>query len=148
LRGREITEADHERVARLLAKGFQRPVWYYAQALRRLSLHPTPAGLSKYGFVMEADGVAVGAALLTFSTVRSGENTQTRWNVTSWYVEPAYKSVAAVFTSRALRRKDVTYINISVRPAARPNINAEGVRPYSQGQYVVPPSRAGRPKAR
>ena len=39
LRVREITEADHEQVARLLAKGFQRPVWYYAQALSRLSQH-------------------------------------------------------------------------------------------------------------
>ena len=36
LRVREITEADHEGVARLLAKGFQRPVWYYELALERL----------------------------------------------------------------------------------------------------------------
>ena len=140
LRVREITEADHGRVARLLAKGFQRPVWYYAQALRRLSLHPTPPGLSKYGFVMEADGITVGAVLLIFSAVRSGGNTQTRCNITSWYVEPAYKSYAAVFTSRALRHKDVTYINVSARPAARPIIKAQGFRTYSHGQYVAIPA--------
>jgi len=140
LRVREITEADHEQVARLLAKGFQRPVWYYAQALSRLSQHATPSGLSKYGFMMEADGIPVGAVLLIFSTLRSGGITQTRCNVTSWYVEPAYKSYAAVFTSRALRHRDVTYINISARPAARPVIQAQGFRCYSRGQYVAIPA--------
>jgi len=145
LRVREITEADHEAVARLLAKGFQRPVWYYAQALERLSRHPTPAGRSRYGFLMEADGVAVGAVLLIFSTMRCGGNTGTRCNVTSWYVEPAYKSYAALFTSRAFRHKDVTYINISARPAARPIIKAQGFQTYSLGQHVaVPALHAGR----
>ena len=140
LRVREITEADHERVARLLAKGFQRPVWYYAQALSRLSQHATPPGLSKYGFMMEADGIPVGAVLLIFSALRSGGITQTRCNITSWYVEPAYRSYAAVFTSRALRHRDVTYINISARPAARPVIQAQGFRCYSRGQYVAVPA--------
>jgi hypothetical protein len=145
LRVREIMEADHEGVARLLAKGFQRPVWYYARALERLSRHPTPPGRSKYGFLMEADGVPVGAVLLIFSALQSGENTQIRCNVTSWYVEPAYQSYAAVFTSRALRHKDVTYINVSARPAARPIIKAQGFQPYSHGQYVaIPALRVGR----
>jgi hypothetical protein len=139
LRVREITGTDHKRVAQLLAKGFQRPVWYYAQALQRLSQHPAPSGLSKYGFMMEADGIPVGAVLLIFSTFRSGGNTQTRCNVTSWYVEPEYKSYAAVFTSRALRHKDVVYVNISARPAARPIIKAQGFQQYSNGQYVAAP---------
>src|SRR5579871_3603640 len=106
LRVREITESDREAVARLLAKGFQRPVWYYAEALRRMSRHPRPPDLPKYGLIMEADGVVVGAVLLIFSTLRSGGNAHTRCNVTSWYVEPEYKPYAAVFTSRALRHKD------------------------------------------
>jgi hypothetical protein len=145
LRLREITEADREGVARLLAKGFQRPVWYYARALERLSRHPTPPGRSKYGFLMEADGIPVGAVLLIFSTLQSGKDTHVRCNVTSWYVEPAYQSYAAVFTSRALRHKDVTYINVSARPAARPIIKAQGFQPYSRGQYVaIPALRAGR----
>lgn len=144
LRVREIMEPDREGVARLLARGFQRPVWYYARALERMSQHPTPPGRSKYGFLMEADGVPVGAVLLIFSTLRSGESTHTRCNVTSWYVEPAYQSYAAVFTSRALRHKDVTYINVSARPAARPIIKAQGFELYSGGQYVaIPALRAG-----
>jgi hypothetical protein len=140
LRVREIMEPDREGVARLLARGFQRPVWYYARALERLSRHPTPPGRSKYGFLMEADGVVVGAVLLIFSTLRSGGNTHTRCNVTSWYVEPKYKSYAAMFTSRALRHKDVTYINISARPAARPIIMAQGFETYSRGQHVAIPA--------
>jgi hypothetical protein len=139
LRVREITEADHAAVARLLAKGFQRPVWYYVEALKRLSRHPTPPDRSKYGFMMEADGVVVGAVLLIFSTLPSGSAACMRCNVTSWYVEPEYKNYAALFTSRALRHKDVTYVNISARPAARPIILAQGFQLYSSGQYVAVP---------
>ncbi len=140
LRVREITEADHAEVALLLARGFERPVWYYAEALRRLSRHAMPPGFPRYGLLMEADGKPVGAVLLIFSTVRSADQTQTRCNVTSWYVEPAYTSYAAIFASRAFRYKDVTYINISARPAARPIIRAQGFRPYSRGQYVAVPA--------
>jgi hypothetical protein len=140
LRAREITEADHHGVARVLAKGFQRPVWYYAWALERISRHPTPPGRPKYGMLMEADSVPVGAVLLIFSSRRSGGSTYTQCNVTSWYVEPAYKSYAAVFMSRALRHADVTYINVSARPAARPIVMAQGFQCYSRGQYVaIPP---------
>jgi hypothetical protein len=137
LRVREITADDHDAVARLLAKGFQRPVWYYAEALRRLSRHPTPPGRPKYGIMMEADGVVVGAVLLIFTAVQSGGQACTRCNVTSWYVEPEYKSYGALFTSRALRHKDVTYINISARPVARPIIQAQGFHCYSNGQHVA-----------
>jgi hypothetical protein len=136
---REITAADHDAVARLLAKGFQRPVWYYAEALRRLARHPTPPGRPRYGLMMEADGVVVGAILLIFSTLHVGGNACTRCNVTSWYVEPGYKAYAAVFMSRALRHKDVTYVNISARPAARPVALAQGFQCYSNGQYVSVP---------
>jgi hypothetical protein len=140
LRVREITQADHETVARLLAKGFQRSGWYYAEALRRMSGHPAPAGHPRYGLLMEADGVVVGAVLLIFSTLQSDGNTHTRCNVTSWYVEPAYRSYAALFTSRAFRDKEVTYINISALPAARPIILAQGFQCYSSGQYVALPA--------
>ncbi|SRR5579871_675083 len=140
LRVREITEADHAEVALLLARGFQRPVWYYAEALRRLSRHATPPGFPKYGLLMEADGNPVGAVLLIFSTVRSGGHRQTRCNVTSWYVEPAYKNYATMFSSRAFRYRDVTYINISARPVARPIIKAQGFLSYSRGQHVAVPA--------
>jgi hypothetical protein len=140
LRVREITETDHDGVARLLAKGFRRPVWYYARALERLSRHPTPPGRPKYGFLMEADGVPAGAVLLIFSTLRLGGDTHTRCNVTSWYVEPKYRSYAALFSARAHPHKDVTYINVSALPAARPIIMAQGFRCYSRGQYLAIPA--------
>jgi hypothetical protein len=140
LRVRDITEADHEAVAGLLAKGFQRPEWYYAEALKRLSRREAPPGRPKYGVMLEADGVAVGAVLLIFSTLQSDGITSTRCNVTSWYVEPAYKGYAAVFMSPALRHTDVTYNNISARPATRPIILAQGFRHYSSGQYVAVPA--------
>jgi hypothetical protein len=140
LRVREITEADHEPVAMLLGKGFQRPTWYYMCALERLSRHPTPAGWPKYGIMMEANGAPVGAVLLVFSTIQVDGGTRTRCNVTSWYVEPEYKAYAAVFTSRALRHKNITYVNVSARPATRPIIKAQGFSTYSGGQYLAIPA--------
>jgi hypothetical protein len=72
--------------------------------------------------------------------MRVEDNTQTRCNVTSWYVEPTYKAYAALLPSRALRHKNVTYINVSARPAARPIIKAQGFQTYTCGQYFSFPA--------
>jgi hypothetical protein len=141
LRIRDITEADHPAVAGLLAKGFHRPAWYYTEAQKRLSSHPPPGGgLPKYGVLMEADGIVVGAILLIFSSLRSGANAYIRCNTTSWYVETPYRSYASTLSSRALRHKNVTYLNISARPGARPLLAAQGYQCYSQGQYFSFPA--------
>jgi len=139
LRVRQIAESDLAKVSILLGNGFQRPSQYYLQAFHRLSQHPTPAGYPRYGFLMEADDVPVGAVILIFSEIRTDGSSTIRCNVTSWYVEPAYKSYAALLTSRALRHKDVTYINVSARPLARPIVKAQGFETYSSGQYVAIP---------
>jgi hypothetical protein len=89
---------------------------------------------------MEAHEGVVGAILLIFSAVGNAGSRQLRCNVTSWYVEPEYKNFAALFASRAFRRKDVTYLNISARPAARPIIKAQGFAQYSRGQFVALPA--------
>jgi hypothetical protein len=140
VRVREIEARDLGNVAALLGRGFERPSAYYATALMRLNRHPTPVGCPKFGYLMEVDAKIVGAILLIFST-RDCEGSDQLWcNVTSWYVEPAFKSYAALFASRAFRRKDATYVNISARPIARPIIKAQGFSAYSQGQFVALPA--------
>jgi hypothetical protein len=139
VRVREITDRDLAGVAMLLGRGFQRPSDYYSGALAGLARHPTPAGCPKFGYLMEAEGKVVGAILLIFSAFGGAGSGQLRCNVTSWYVEPEYKSYAALFASRALQRKDVTYLNISARPAARPIIKVQGFAKYSRGQFVALP---------
>jgi hypothetical protein len=136
VRAREIAERDLAGVARLLAAGFQRPSTYYSNALARLARHHTPPGCPRFGYLIEVEERLVGAILLIFSTFKG----QLRCNVTSWYVEPEYRSYASLFTSRAFQRKDVTYLNISARPAARPIIKAQGFLKFSRGQFVALPS--------
>ncbi len=140
IRVREIAVSDLDQVASLLGRGFQRESYYYSFALARLAQHTTPADCPKFGYLMEVDKRVVGAILLVFSAFETDEGRQLRCNVTGWYVEPAYKSYAALFASRAFRRKDVTYLNISARPAARPIIKAQGFAQYSGGQFVALPA--------
>ena len=45
----------------------------------------------------------VGAILLIFSTMREGDQSATRCNLSSWYVEPAYRTYATLLVSQALR---------------------------------------------
>jgi hypothetical protein len=68
-----------------------------------------------------------------------GDAGSSQCNVTGWYVEPEYNSYAALFALRAFQRKDVTYINISARPVARPIIKAQGFAQYSRRQFVALP---------
>jgi hypothetical protein len=140
IRVREIAEHDLHQVATLLGRGFRRPSTYYADALARLAQHSTPMGCPKFGYLMESNDRVVGAILLIFSTFGNAQRRQLRCNVTSWYVEPDYKGYAALFASRAFHRKDVTYVNISARPAARPIIKAQGFVQYSRGQFVALPA--------
>jgi hypothetical protein len=139
IRVREIADRDLRQVAALLGRGFQRPSIYYSYAVARLAEHPTPADCPKFGYLMESNDRVIGAILLIFSTFGDAQRRQLRCNVTSWYVEPDYKGYAALFASRAFNRKDVTYLNISARPAARPIIKAQGFVQYSRGQFVALP---------
>jgi hypothetical protein len=140
IRVREIVDRDFGEVATLLGRGFQRPSGYYSYALARLAQHPTPSECPRFGYLMETQDRVVGVILLIFSAFGGAGSTQLRCNVTSWYVDPEYKGYAALFASRALKRKDVTYLNISARPAARPIIKAQGFAQYSRGQFVALPA--------
>jgi hypothetical protein len=132
-------------VADLLAKGFRRRSrQYWLQGLERLAKHPTPTGRPKYGLLLEADGSIVGVILLIFTTIDIGTERVTRCNVSSWYVEPAYRSHATLFISQAVKREqDVTYLNISPARHVQPIIEAQGFLRYSQGQFLALPVLSG-----
>jgi hypothetical protein len=145
LRCREIEERDIENIVALLAKGFAaRSRRYWARALDRLSHHPTPAGLPKLGYLLEYGGMPVGVLLLIFSDVATSATPNIRCNVSSWYVEPAFRSFASLLVLRALKNKDVTYLNISPAPATRATIEAQGFTRYCSGQLLALPMLSGR----
>jgi hypothetical protein len=141
LRAREIDSGDTPAVVELLAKGFpRRSHEYWRRALERLRRHSTPPGLPKYGYVLDVDGAVVGVILLISSSVWTPEGFAARCNVSSWYVDDRFRSFATLLLSKAFRRKEITYINISPAKHVEPIIRAQGFVRYSDGQFVAAPA--------
>lgn len=141
---REINEADADGVVNLLTAGFQRDGRsreFWGVALRRLSEHSTPEGFPKYGYLLEYESTPVGVILLIFSSVADVCGARTiRCNVSSWYVAPAFRCYASMFVSRALKRKKVTYFNISPRRHTHPILELQGYKRYAAGRLVCFPT--------
>jgi hypothetical protein len=93
--------------------------------------------LPRYGYLLENDEVPVGVILLIFAGVRSASGFTTRGNVSSWYVEPAFRSYAALLISCALRHKDITYLNVTAAPSTRAIAEAQGYLRYNRGLFVA-----------
>jgi len=144
LRCRQIEVTDIDQVVSLLARGFpahNRAFWRGAFA--QLKRHEPPTGLPKYGYLLQSNGAAVGAILLICSAMRSSDAIATRCNLSSWYVEPAFRAYAPMLVSQALRHKDVTYLNVSSAPHTRPIIEAQGFSRYSDGIFIAMPMLNG-----
>ena len=142
LRCRQIAESDIPAVAALLARGFHhRNQQFWLRALAQLTRREPPPGLPKYGYLLESGGVAVGALLLICSMVRTDGTAIPRCNLSSWYVEPTFRTYAALLVSQALRHKNVTYLNVSPAPHTLPIIEAQGFARYCDGVFIAVPMR-------
>jgi len=141
IRCRQIDAGDLAAVAELLERGFpNRNQAFWQHALKELARREPPAGLPKYGYLLETGGRPVGAILMICSAVRAGDTLAPRCNLSSWYVEPAFRTYASLLVSRALRHKDVTYLNVSAAPHTWPIIEAQGFARYSDGLFVCLPA--------
>jgi len=139
IRCRPIDPVDLAALAELLTRGFpERDRRYWEQGLARLRDRDIPEGYPRFGYVLTAGGRPVGVLLLLFSTATDGV-AAIRCNVSSWYVEPPFRSYASLLVTTALRLKDVTYTNISAAPHTWPILEAQGYRRYSRGEAVVVP---------
>jgi hypothetical protein len=137
IRCRQITQADTDRVVTLLTKGFPRRTRaYWVNAFRRIAAHATPYGAPKYGYLMEHDGTPVGVILAISTDFATAAGPVTRCNVSSWYVEPAYRGYASLLAAQAFKRSDVVYQNISTERHTRPTIEAQGFIRYASGEFV------------
>ena len=144
LRCRQIEDADIDAVAALLARGFPaHDGRFWLGAFAQLTRHEAPPGLPKYGYLLESGGVVVGAILLICSTIPAGDEAATRCNLSSWYVDPAFRTYAPMLVSQALRHKDVTYLNVSPAPHTRPIIEAQGFSRYCDGIFIGVPMLNG-----
>jgi hypothetical protein len=141
VRSRQIADADIDGVVDLLTRGFQlRTRDYWRRALEKLSTHKTPAEMPKYGYLLESGGELVGVILLIFSSIPGDDAPRMRCNVSSWYVQPAFRSHASLLISQAIKYKNVTYVNVSPALHTRPIVEAQGFSRYSSGQFVAAPA--------
>jgi len=141
VRCREIAAPDLDQIADLLTRGFSnRPRDFWMRALNQLSKHATPPGLPRYGHLLEYNGAPVGVRLMIFSTIEVNDQPAIRCNVSSWYVDPAYRWYAAILESRALVDKDVTYFNITPSRHTLPIVEALGYVRYCSGRFLTTPA--------
>jgi hypothetical protein len=147
IRCREIREADLDSVVDLLTRGFAaRPRDYWLQGLRRQAAREVPQGYPRFGYMLDHEGMPVGVLLLLYSLRPSDGELAIHCNLSSWYVEPAFRNYAPMLTKIAQRHNEVTYFNISPAVWTWPIIEAQGFRAYCKGLFCSFPfmSRAER----
>ncbi len=141
VRCREITASDIDAIADLLTRGFvARPRDYWMQGLHRQAARDVPRGYPRFGYMLDHDGAPVGVLLLLYSVRGDGSETAIHCNLSSWYVEPAFRNYAPMLTSIAQRLKEVTYFNISPAHWTWPIIEAQGFRTYCRGLFFSLPA--------
>jgi hypothetical protein len=140
IRCRLIADGDLAGLADLLKRGFgaRRTHAFWRGALTCLQSRNIPAGMPRYGYLLENDGVPVGVILLIFAATPGGETL--RANVSSWYVAPAFRGYAPLLVAQALKLKQVTYLNISAVRHTWPILAAQGYQRYSGGIVVTAPA--------
>ncbi len=142
IRCREISETDIDAVADLLARGFTgRSRQYWMQGLRRQAAREVPAGYPRFGYQLDSDGETVGVLLLIYSFRVNGRGETTiHCNLSSWYVDPAFRNYAPLLTKIAQKNSEVTYLNISPAKWTWPVIETLGFISYCSGLFFSIPA--------
>jgi hypothetical protein len=147
VRCREIRESDVDAIADLLTRGFVgRSRDYWIQGLRRQAFRPVPDGYPRFGYMLDNEGQPVGVLLLIYTARKDGDETAIQCNLSSWYVEPAFRNYAPLLTKIAQRHKEVTYLNISPAPWTWPIIETQGFKAYCRGLFFSVPVLAHVPR--
>jgi hypothetical protein len=149
VRCRQIEETDLEAVAALLTRGFplhERSEWQ--RALERLRAHAGAPNLPRFGYLLDCGGAPVGVILTICSSRPRGEGSAVRCNLSSWFVEPNYRTYAPLLISNVLAHKNVDFVNVSPAAHTEPIIEAQGFARYNEGQFVAVPALAPSSEAR
>src|ERR1700722_6790784 len=141
VRCRLIEEADIDSVVDCLRRGFPyRLRAYWARAMERMSTRPAIDDFPRYGYLLEAEGGVVGVILLIYSRQEDAAGSfGVRCNLSSWCVDKKYRGYALVLHATAVKRKDVTYVNVSPAPHTRRAIEAGRFKRFCDGQIVFAP---------
>jgi hypothetical protein len=146
IRCRPIEDGDAQAIVALLARGFapRRTLQFWQEVIACLARRAVPADAPRYGWLLESNRAPVGALLQIFSHMPAGDGggskePELRCSVSSWYVEPDFRSYAPLLARQALKRRDVTYLNTSPAPHTRPMLQAQGYAQFSNGVFVAMP---------
>ncbi|HVW75745.1 MAG TPA: hypothetical protein VHC39_19060 [Rhizomicrobium sp.] len=134
LRCRPIADSDLDGLADLLARGFptsRRNHW--TEGFARWRYVPAVEGVPRYGYVLDGGMGPVGVILLISS--RRGDRIIA--NLSSWYVEPQWRSHSTLLIAVATKLKHVTYLNASPAPHTWRTLQAQGFVPYNFGRSAV-----------
>ncbi|MGY2047156.1 hypothetical protein [Methylobacterium sp. JK268] len=145
VRCRPIEDGDIAGVVRLLARGFPaQPEADWRRGLARHRARALPPGLPRYGYVLVHDGVLVGVLLTLYSVVERDGGHHLRCNLSSWYVEPPFRSYAVLLDNHAMRDRTTTYVNLSPAPHTLAIHAVRGFQTYCRGQFLAFPALARR----
>lgn len=134
VRCRPIADSDLDGLADLLARGFpgsRRSYW--TKGFARWQQMPVIDGVPRYGYVLDSGMDPVGVILL----ISSRRGTQIIANLSSWYVEPGWRTHSTLMIAAATKLKHVTYLNASPAPHTWRTLQAQGFVPYNFGRSAV-----------
>src|SRR5689334_7421417 len=106
------------------------------RGLLRQAARDVPQGYPRFGYMLDREGTPVGVLLLLYSLRPCVGALAIHCNLSSWYVEPAFRNYASLLTKIAQRHKEVTYFNVSAAARTWPIIEDQGFRTYCRGQFV------------
>ena len=137
VRCRQIAESDLDALADLLARGFPRSDHSgWVRGLARIAALPVIEGLPRFGYLLEHEQSLVGVLLLISSRRPDG---RVMANLSSWYVEPAWRSHSTLLVSMTTKLKHVIYLNASPAPHTWRTLQATGCKPYNFGRSAAFP---------
>lgn len=143
VRCRPIEAGDVDSLVDLLGAGFGRmPKSHWRRAFELLAAREVPDGYPRFGYMLDAEGAAVGVLLLIFRSLRGGVRDSIRCNVSSWYVNPAFGPYGWLLNLAAIKHREVTYVNVSPAAETWPVIEAQGFTCFSAGTFAAVPALA------
>ncbi len=140
---RRLRDDDLGAALALLGRGFpERSGAYWRRALGHLRDRAVPDAMPRYGYILADAGRLVGIVLVIFSRTDDG---LLRGNVSSWYVEPAYRAYSSLLLAAPMRLNGVTLVNISPAPGTLETMPRKGspatCRNVSRAALMSPRSR-------
>ena len=103
------------------------------------------SGYPRFGYMLDHDGMPVGVLLLLyFAASRCDGELAIHCNLSSWYVEPAFRNYASMLTKIAQRHKEVTYFNVSAAALDLADHRGPGIHTYCRAVRFGPGAVARR----